>query len=540
MITVSYEPGAKPSIHTLKENEVFYNVYDAVLYTRGSQNDILIISTGSSGIGGVIEYSAVAAHVTMNIADDVNAMNWTGHPYAVGTALQVETNHIVTFSNNQGSAYQWVGHKPVALGVGGDYTSTMADYIETGTTSHEALEGRFASNQHPIDSIIGLTTELESLSDTLLGHTGDLFNPHVVTQTQVGLGSVDNTSDLGKPISTATQAALDAKVDDNQVLTNVPANAVFTDTIYDDTNIDNHIADVANPHVVTQQQVGLGLVDNTADIDKPISDDTQLALDAKMDDIQADDYYLKTDFIHERIDLPTSAGKPLRADGFGYLDNSLFKMDGFVFHGGWTPVAGSAVTEYPNIIDVSYGAYWMMQIEYLFEFGDLAGQTVPEHALIFWGVDGWSWALATISPGAYLPLTGGTVTGPIIGVTPTDVGHLTRKDYVDAMAGAMIHNDLLDRDAVDAHPISAITDLQDTLDDLSALPPTTVDKKGMMIMTYAFDESDYEWSPIRTNPNQLLADYTLQAGVSGAVTDRFTIIQGVTLTIEDGCVLSIV
>ena len=34
-------------------------------------------------------------------------------------------------------------------------------------------------------------------------------NPHSVTQTQVGLGNVDNTSDLNKPISTATQAALD-------------------------------------------------------------------------------------------------------------------------------------------------------------------------------------------------------------------------------------------------------------------------------------------------------------------------------------------
>ncbi len=82
--------------------------------------------------------------------------------------------------------------------------------------------------------------------------------------------------------------------------------------------------------------------------------------------------------------------------------------------------------------------------------------------------------------------------------------------------------------------------MQDTLDNVSALPPTTHDLKGMTIMTYALNESDYEWCPIRTNPNQLLADYTLQAGVSGAVTDRFTIIQGVTLTIEDGCVLSIV
>ena len=38
-------------------------------------------------------------------------------------------------------------------------------------------------------------------------------NPHGVTKNDVGLGNVDNTSDMNKPVSTAQQAALDAKVD---------------------------------------------------------------------------------------------------------------------------------------------------------------------------------------------------------------------------------------------------------------------------------------------------------------------------------------
>ena len=46
----------------------------------------------------------------------------------------------------------------------------------------------------------------------LLAHEADHSNPHVVTKAQVGLGNADNTSDLNKPISTATQTALDAKV----------------------------------------------------------------------------------------------------------------------------------------------------------------------------------------------------------------------------------------------------------------------------------------------------------------------------------------
>lgn len=49
-------------------------------------------------------------------------------------------------------------------------------------------------------------------------HSGLLLddgsNPHGTTKSDVGLGNVDNTSDLDKPISTATQAELDAKEDD--------------------------------------------------------------------------------------------------------------------------------------------------------------------------------------------------------------------------------------------------------------------------------------------------------------------------------------
>jgi len=44
-------------------------------------------------------------------------------------------------------------------------------------------------------------------------HISNKSNPHGVTKAQVGLGNVDNTSDANKPVSTATQAELDKKVD---------------------------------------------------------------------------------------------------------------------------------------------------------------------------------------------------------------------------------------------------------------------------------------------------------------------------------------
>jgi len=48
-------------------------------------------------------------------------------------------------------------------------------------------------------------------------------NPHNTTKVDIGLSNVDNTSDLNKPISNATQSALNLKVDaeDMQIITSV-------------------------------------------------------------------------------------------------------------------------------------------------------------------------------------------------------------------------------------------------------------------------------------------------------------------------------
>ncbi|MFM9793305.1 right-handed parallel beta-helix repeat-containing protein [Streptomyces turgidiscabies] len=97
-------------------------------------------------------------------------------------------------------------------------------------------------------------TELEA-------HLQDHNNPHQVTKTQVGLSNVDNTSDASKPVSTATQTALNAKADQSSLTA--------------------HTSNTSNPHSVTKSQVGLGNVDNTSDANKPISTATQTALNAK-------------------------------------------------------------------------------------------------------------------------------------------------------------------------------------------------------------------------------------------------------------------
>ena len=55
--------------------------------------------------------------------------------------------------------------------------------------------------------------DISDIETSLNSHKSDTTNPHQVTKAQVGLGNVDNTSDANKPISTATQAGLNNKVD---------------------------------------------------------------------------------------------------------------------------------------------------------------------------------------------------------------------------------------------------------------------------------------------------------------------------------------
>lgn len=54
-------------------------------------------------------------------------------------------------------------------------------------------------------------TRFAAIEAAMAAHAALTNNPHAVTKTQLGLGNVENTTDANKPISTATQAALNLK-----------------------------------------------------------------------------------------------------------------------------------------------------------------------------------------------------------------------------------------------------------------------------------------------------------------------------------------
>ncbi len=96
--------------------------------------------------------------------------------------------------------------------------STISDF--TTTVRGTVLSGLSIANNAIItaaDTILSALGKLQKqISDNLAvltNHTSHTSNPHSVTKSQVGLGNVDNTSDLSKPISTAAQTALNNKSD---------------------------------------------------------------------------------------------------------------------------------------------------------------------------------------------------------------------------------------------------------------------------------------------------------------------------------------
>jgi hypothetical protein len=87
-------------------------------------------------------------------------------------------------------------------------------------------------------------------------------------------------------INILTQAQYDAaekKKGELYIIKDAPELATQREVLDVENKVDDHIADTNNPHEVTKAQVGLSDVDNTSDMDKPVSNAQQTALNLKQD-----------------------------------------------------------------------------------------------------------------------------------------------------------------------------------------------------------------------------------------------------------------
>ncbi len=182
--------------------------------------------------------------------------------------------------------------------------TNTADLVTTTILSNHNTD---TSNVHGITDTLVLAT----LSGTQTLTNKTFVTPLGITASDVGLGSVNNTTDANKPVSTATQTALDFKANlDSPTFigtVNLPSGTVISGMIAEGTIVTADIADTAvtagkigaeavttakiadqavtNAKIatgaVTKDMVGLADADNTSDANKPISSDTQTALDLK-------------------------------------------------------------------------------------------------------------------------------------------------------------------------------------------------------------------------------------------------------------------
>ena len=146
-------------------------------------------------------------------------------------------------------------------------------------------------DQNTIDAAIS------AVQGNLTTHINDKDNPHEVTKAQIGLSNVDNTADVNKPISTATQTALNNKVDKT-------------------TTVNGHA--LSGNVTVTKDDVGLGNVDNTSDANKPVSTAQQAAINSAKSTIDAYTVNGKTISTNPTVnaeDIPIT-------DTLGYFDST--------------------------------------------------------------------------------------------------------------------------------------------------------------------------------------------------------------------------
>lgn len=151
----------------------------------------------------------------------------------------------------------------------------------------------------------------------------------LLTKQDLELDKVDNTSDLEKPISNRTQEALNNKIDkspthglvskeDIKKLSDLPTKDILDSKFQALNNtkskIDSHVSNTQNPHNVTKDQVGLGNVDNTSDLDKPVSRAQKEELDKKMNLADFTGLTKRVDDLEKSVKLINQSMEALRPE----------------------------------------------------------------------------------------------------------------------------------------------------------------------------------------------------------------------------------
>jgi hypothetical protein len=140
----------------------------------------------------------------------VNAKN-------IETAFNYVFHHSLVMSPDDISVLAKVLRKHIKFGITDPndvYAGSLPVKDTTGLfigTNVEAVLAEIAGSGRTTETLKGLADAIDALNNSIKAHTDNKDNPHAVTKIQVGLGNVDNTADIDKPVSIAQQAAINVE-----------------------------------------------------------------------------------------------------------------------------------------------------------------------------------------------------------------------------------------------------------------------------------------------------------------------------------------
>ena len=187
---------AKVGINSSTDAASIDNKLTTAIATLATKADLVSGKVPSSQlpsyVDDVLEFANLAAFPgtgetgKIYIADDTNAQyRWSGSAYIEIVAAVGTTDAITEGSTNL--------------------------FFTAARVRAVVLTGLSLATNAAISAADTILTALGKLQKQITDHLADTGNPHAVTSAQVGLGNVDNTSDVNKPVSTA-QGAADAVV----------------------------------------------------------------------------------------------------------------------------------------------------------------------------------------------------------------------------------------------------------------------------------------------------------------------------------------
>lgn len=198
------------SMHTIN------NMLD---YTNDINDDLIAHKNNTSN-----PHTVTKSQVGLGNADntsDINKPVSTAQATAISNAKTEVQNNLNAHTSNTTNP-----HKVTASQVGA-YTKAetdtkIANLVNSAPTTLDTLKELATALGNDPNFATTTATELgkKATTEALNTHTSKKDNPHSVTKAQVGLGNCDNTSDANKPISTATQNALNQINSDLNVLEN--------------------------------------------------------------------------------------------------------------------------------------------------------------------------------------------------------------------------------------------------------------------------------------------------------------------------------